>query len=234
MSYNFLPICITYNDDMAQRQTTRRELAPQRERGSSTRRRLIETTARLCKERHGAQLSVAEIAEAAGVFPNQITYHFGSKDSLLVHAAFLAMLHDTRRIERIGRHAADAAAFRRNIARTVLALPSLPLVAGALAIGITRADLAPVIDQHLHLLFRQSERYLSELVDGRGWRVDRPLHQEVRTFWSTALGGALLAHAGAHGTATDLDLAGTLTVVDGRDAIGDESSSRAEESTVAD
>lgn len=203
---------------MAQRQATGEEPARRTERGPSTRRRLIETTARLCKERQGAQLSVAEIADAAGVFPNQITYHFGSKDSLLVHAAFLAMLHDTRRIERIGRNAADAAAFRRNIARTVLALPSLPLVAGALAIGIAKSELAPVIDQHLQLLFRQSERYLDELAGRRGWSVGRPLHREVRTFWSAALGGALLAHAGAQGTAADLDLAGTLTIDDGRDA----------------
>jgi len=193
------------------------EPAPRKERGPSTRRRLVETTARLSKERRGAQLSVAEIADAAGVFPNQITYHFGSKDSLLVHAAFLAMLHDTRRIERIGRNAADAAGFRRNIARTVLALPSLPLVAGALALGITKSELAPVIDQHLQLLFRQSERYLTDLIDDRGWSIGRPLHHEVRTFWSAALGGALLAHAGAQGSAADLDLAGTLTVAERRD-----------------
>ncbi|MGW9413349.1 TetR/AcrR family transcriptional regulator C-terminal domain-containing protein [Arthrobacter cupressi] len=184
------------------------------ERGRATRRRLIETAARLGRERHGVQLSVAEIAKAAGAFPNQVTYYFGSKDSLLVHAAFLALLHDTRRIERIGRQAPDAAAFRRNIARAVLALPSLPSVAGALASGIAKAELAPVVDQHLHLLFRQSERFVSQLVDSRGWSLGRPIDVEARTFWSAALGAALLAHAGAHGTGADLDLAGTLTVHD--------------------
>ncbi|MDQ0239119.1 TetR/AcrR family transcriptional regulator C-terminal domain-containing protein [Arthrobacter bambusae] len=184
------------------------------ERGRATRRRLIETTARLGKERHGAQLSVAEIADAAGVFPNQITYYFGSKDSLLVHAAFLGLLHDTRRIERIGRQAPDAATFRRNIARAVLALPSLPSVAGALAAGIAKAELAPVVDEHLQLLFRQSERFVTQLVGSRGWSLKRPVDVEARTFWSAALGAALLAHAGAHGTGADLDLAGTLTVHD--------------------
>ncbi|MFB7842682.1 TetR/AcrR family transcriptional regulator C-terminal domain-containing protein [Microbacterium sp. NPDC056052] len=183
-------------------------------RGHSTRRRLMETTARLGKEKHGVALSVAEIADAAGVFPNQVTYHFGSKDSLLVHAAFLGLLHDTRRIERIGRRAADPATFRRNISRAVFALPSLPLVAGALAIGIAKAELAPVIDHHLQLLFRQSERFVDGILRSRGWRVGRPLDVEVRTFWSAALGGALLAHAGAQGTGADLDLAGTLTIHD--------------------
>jgi AcrR family transcriptional regulator len=159
-------------------------------------------------------VSVAEIANAAGLFPNQVTYHFGSKDSLLVHAAFLGLLHDTRRIERIGRQAPDAAAFRRNIARAVLAMPSLPSVARALATGISKPELAPVVDQHLQLLFRQSERFVSRLLDSRGWRARRPLDVEARTFWSTALGAVLLVRAGAQGTNDDLDLAGALTIHD--------------------
>ncbi|MFF0428416.1 TetR/AcrR family transcriptional regulator C-terminal domain-containing protein [Streptomyces sp. NPDC004520] len=185
-----------------------------RDRGRATRRRLIETTARLCKERPGAELSVAEIANAADAFPNQVTYYFGSKDSLLVHAAFLGLLHDARRIERIGRQAPDAAAFRRNIARAVLAMPSLPSVARALAAAISRPELAPVVDRHLQLLFRQSEHFVNQLVASRGWKARRPLDVEARTFWSTALGAVLLVRAGAHGTVADLDLAGALTIHD--------------------
>ncbi|MYR57135.1 TetR family transcriptional regulator [Streptomyces sp. SID625] len=188
---------------------------PALDRGRATRRRLIEVTAGLCRERPGAEVSVAEIAKAAGVFPNQVTYYFGSKDSLLVHAAFLGLLHDTRRMERIGHQAPDAAAFRRNIARAVLALPSLPSIARALAAAISKPELAPVVDQHLQLLFRQSERFVSRLVEARGWQVRRPLGVEARTFWSTALGAVLLVRAGAHGTGADLDLAGALTVHDG-------------------
>ncbi|MFB6632148.1 TetR/AcrR family transcriptional regulator C-terminal domain-containing protein [Streptomyces sp. NPDC056362] len=183
-----------------------------RDRGRATRRRLIEATARLCRERPGAELSVAEIADAADAFPNQVTYYFGSKDALLVHAAFLGLLHDARRIERIGRQAPDAAAFRRNTARAVLAMPSLPSVARALAAGISKPELAPVVDRHLQLLFRQSERFVSQILDSRGWQTRRPLGVETRTFWSTALGAVLLVRAGAHGTVTDLDLAGALTI----------------------
>lgn len=165
-------------------------------------------------ERPGAEVGVAEIANAAGVFPNQVTYYFGSKDSLLVHAAFLGMLHDARRIERLGRQAPDAATFRRNIARAVLAMPSLPSVARALAAGISKPELAPVVDRHLQLLFLQSERFVSRLIDSRGWRARRPLDVEIRTFWSTALGAVLLVRAGAHGTVAELDLAGALTIHD--------------------
>ncbi|MCP2267071.1 TetR/AcrR family transcriptional regulator C-terminal domain-containing protein [Promicromonospora thailandica] len=181
-------------------------------RGDATRHRILEATARLCVERQGGDLSVAEIARTAGVFPNQVTYHFGSKDSLLVHAAFLALLHDAERLEKLGAQATDAAAFRRGIARVVLTLPSLPAVARALAAGISRPDLAPVVDRHLQLLFRQSERYVRRLADGRGWATGRPPHVEVRTFWSTALGAMLLARAGVGGTPADLDLASTLTL----------------------
>lgn len=159
-------------------------------------------------------MSVAEIANAAGVFPNQVTYYFGSKDSLLVHAAFLGLLHDARRIERIGRQAPDAATFRRNIARAVLAMPSLPSVTRALAAGISKPELAPVVDEHLQLLFLQSERFVRQLIEKRGWRARRPLNVEARTFWSTALGAVLLVRAGAHGTAGDLDLAGALSIHD--------------------
>ncbi|MEU2563648.1 TetR/AcrR family transcriptional regulator C-terminal domain-containing protein [Streptomyces longispororuber] len=185
-----------------------------RDRGRATRRRLIEATAQLCEERSGAEVSVAEIAHAAGVFPNQVTYYFGSKDSLLVHAAFLGLLHDARRLERLGRQAPDAAAFRRNVARAALAMPSLPSVARALAAAVSRPELAPVVDRHLQLLFRQSERFARRLLDRRGWRARRPLAVEARTFWSTALGAVLLVRAGAHGTVADLDLAGALTIHD--------------------
>jgi AcrR family transcriptional regulator len=184
---------------------------PALERGRSTRYRIIDQTARLCAGRHGAELSVAEIAEAAGVFPNQVTYYFGSKDSLLVHAAFLGLLHDAKQVEPIGFRASDAGAFRADIAGAVLAMPSLPAVARALAAGISRPALAPVVDKHLELLFRQSERYLRRLTRERDWSLDRAPAAEARTFWSAALGSVLLARAGATGVA-ELDLAGTLTI----------------------
>ena len=179
---------------------------------TSTRHRIMSTAAELCVLRKGADVSVAEIAKAAGVYPNQITYHFGSKDSLMVHAAFLGLLHDAKRVEKVGHRAADAAAFRRNTSRAVLAMPSLPSVSRALAAAIARPELSDVVDTHLQLLFRQSERYLRAISTERGWSTERPLALEVRTFWSAALGATLLSRAGVSGNQADLDLAGTLTL----------------------
>ena len=206
---------------MATDPKSRPPLEPAQQRGRSTRYRIIEQTARLYARRPDAEPSVAQIAAAAGVFPNQVTYYFGSKDSLLVHAAFLGLLHDAEAIESVGLRAADAAAFRAEIAHAVLALPSLPSVARALAAGVSRPALAPVVDKHLDLLLRQSARHLRRLMRDRGWSLARTPEVEARTFWSTALGAVLLARAGSADSAdsadstADLDLAGTLTIRDG-------------------
>lgn len=197
---------------MATDPKSRTPLAPTQERGRSTRYRIIEQTARLCAQHPGADPSVAQIAAAADVFPNQVTYYFGSKDSLLVHAAFLGLLHDAEAIESVGFRAADAASFRTEIAQAVLTMPSLPSVARALAAAVSRPALAPVVDKHLDLLFRQSARHLRRLMRERGWALTRTPEIESRTFWSTALGAVLLTRAGSTDTAADLDLAGTLTV----------------------
>jgi len=213
MPYNCYPsFCITYNLTVATGPRLPAPAGSAQERGRSTRYKIIEQTARLCTERQGAEPSVAEIAATAGVFPNQVTYYFGSKDSLLVHAAFLGLLHDAEGIESVGFAASDAATFRTDIARAVLALPSLPSVARALAAGISRPGLAPVVHKHLDLLFRQSERYLRRLARERGWSLDRTPAAEARTFWSAALGAVLLARAGAADSVVNLDLAGTLTI----------------------
>ncbi len=186
----------------------------QKSPGGGTRHRIMSAAAELVADRDGGDPSVAEIAKAAGVYPNQITYHFGSKDSLMVHAAFLGLLHDAKRVEKIGWRAIDAESFRRNTSRAVMAMPSLPSVSRALAAAIARPELSEVVDTHLRLLFQQSERYLQALAAERNWRSERPLALEVRTFWSAALGATLLFRAGLNGRTSDLDLAQTLTLHD--------------------
>lgn len=166
----------------------------------------------LFTQRQLNDVSVSEIARAAGVYPNQVTYYFGSKDSLFIHAAFLALLHDAGRLEPVGYRMKTADAFRGAISRTILSLPSMPTVVQALAVGTAKPDLAGVLGHHLHLLFRQSERYLDDLVRDRSWSLRRPLRVETRTFWSAAFGAVLLAQAGVPGTSAELDLAGTLTI----------------------
>lgn len=185
---------------------------PMRAKGRQTRRRILEEAALLFGQRRLSDVSVNDIARAAGVYPNQVTYYFGSKDSLFIHAAFLALLHDAERIEAVGYRMKTVEGFRSAIARTILALPSMPPVAQAVAIGSANPDLTGALGYYLHLLFRQSERYLETLMSERNWSLNRPLPVETRTFWSTAFGAVLLSRAGVKGSAADLELAGTLTI----------------------
>ncbi|WP_395245308.1 TetR/AcrR family transcriptional regulator C-terminal domain-containing protein [Agromyces sp. MMS24-K17] len=182
--------------------------------GRSTRNHILVTTSRLTVDARSPDPSVADIARAAGVFPNQITYHFGSKQALLVDAAFLGLLYDAARVEQVGRRAPSAAVFRRNIARAILSMPALPVVARVLASESAKPQVGETIDGHMQLLFRHSERYVRELAAARGWVTERSLPVEIRTFWSTAIGAVLLARAGVSGTRADIDLAGTLTIHD--------------------
>ncbi|WP_368665771.1 TetR/AcrR family transcriptional regulator C-terminal domain-containing protein [Pseudarthrobacter sp. AG30] len=61
--------------------------------------------------------------------------------------------------------------------------------------GISRDHLAPVVNQHLDLLFRQPGRYFARLLRQRGWETERPISTEVRTYWRAALGAVLLSQA---------------------------------------
>ncbi|GAA4777382.1 TetR/AcrR family transcriptional regulator C-terminal domain-containing protein [Citricoccus nitrophenolicus] len=185
---------------------------PVRAKGKQTRRRILEEAAVLFGKHQLSDVSVSTIARAAGVYPNQVTYYFGSKDALLIHSAFFALLHDAERLEAAGYRMQTVEGFKSVMARTILALPSMRLVAQAVATGNANPGLAGTLGYYLHLLFRQSERYLQTLIGERNWSHKRPLTVEVRTFWSTAFGAVLLSRAGVRGSALDLDLAGTLTI----------------------
>ncbi|MGL3199376.1 MULTISPECIES: TetR/AcrR family transcriptional regulator C-terminal domain-containing protein [Curtobacterium] len=175
-------------------------------RGSATRARIIAATAGLLAAGGSTDVTVSGIARAAGVYPNQITHHFGSKDRLVLDAAFTLFLRDTSRMQVAGRRVGSPEAFRSLLARTTLTMPSLPLVVAALSAGgLERST------HLLGLLFRQSERYLERIADDRDW-VLGPVQRDVRTFWSAAFGAALLRAAGGAGAPEDVDLAATLSI----------------------
>lgn len=175
-------------------------------RGTATRARIIAATAGLLAAGGSTDVTVSGIARAAGVYPNQITHHFGSKDRLVLDAAFTLFLRDTSRMQTAGRRVGSPDAFRSLLARTTLAMPSLPLVVAALGAGGRERSA-----QLLALLFRQSERYLGRVATERGWDGGS-LHRDVRTFWSAAFGAALLRAAGGTGGPEDVDLAAVLSI----------------------
>ncbi|MBF9129169.1 TetR family transcriptional regulator [Plantactinospora sp. S1510] len=185
---------------------------PPRARGRRTRSQILEQAAALFAERGFDAVSVAEIATSAGAHPNQITYYFGSKDALFVHAAFMLLLREAERLEPVGRRRHTPESFRSALARTALALPAVPIAVQAMSITRRRPELRPVAEQNLALLFRKARQYLTAILDRRDWVIDRPADVEARTFWSTVLGARLISESGFGGHSDDIDLAGVLTV----------------------
>ena len=185
---------------------------PARTRGRRTRAAILEQAVALFARRGMDDVSLAEVAEAAGVFPSQITYYFASKPALFVHSAFALLLRDAERLERVGRRQRTPEAFRTALARAALALPSVPLVTQALAVAAHRPELQAAVQRDLTLLFRSAQRYLEQVLAERDWAIDRAPDVETRTFWSTVLGARLVSESGFGGRSADLDVAGVLTV----------------------
>ncbi|WP_326557856.1 TetR/AcrR family transcriptional regulator C-terminal domain-containing protein [Micromonospora sp. NBC_01796] len=186
--------------------------APPRDRGRRTRGLILEQAAALFAARGYDGVGVAEIAAAAGAHANQITYYFGSKDALFVHTAFRLLLRDAARLEPVGRRQRTPEAFRTAMARTALALPAVPTAVRAMSITRQRPELRPLAEQSLTLLFGKAQRYLTTILERRGWEIDRPADVETRTFWSAVLGARLISESGFGGRSDEIDLAGVLTV----------------------
>lgn len=183
-------------------------------RGAETRRRIREAAMALFRERRPADVTVGEIASSAGVYPNQITHHFGSKDALYVDAAFALLLRDTERLQAAGRRASTPDALRRALARTALSMPSTTAVVGALALARGNESVQPVLQNALAVLFRQSDRYLSKELAKHGWTTDQGVERATKTFWSAVFGAVLISQAGYPGGPSDIDVAATLVIRD--------------------
>jgi AcrR family transcriptional regulator len=182
-------------------------------RGTATRARILAATAGLLSAGGQRSLTVSEIARAAGVYPNQITHHYGSKDRLVLDAAFALFLRDTTRLQAAGRRATGAEQFREVLARTALTMPSTVTVVHALASTGNDTAQRERVRLLLAILFRQSERYLERVIREHGWTSAKGADRDARTFWSAVFGATLLTSAGVAGNPSDLDLAATLSVV---------------------
>ncbi|NMO51776.1 TetR family transcriptional regulator [Actinoplanes sp. TBRC 11911] len=185
---------------------------PVREKGRRTRTHIL-TSAMALFARDGLEaVSVANIARDAGVFPHQITYYFGSKDGLFVHAALGSLMREALRLEPLGLRQRTPEMFRSAISRAALAMRSVPGAVQAMSISRFRPELHPVAEKHLELFFRRAQSYLEAVLLKNGWSIDRTPGVETRTFWSAVLGARLISESGYGGTPSDMDLAGILTV----------------------
>lgn len=160
-----------------------------RESGKATRSTVLRAATEMFVE-HGERVSVAQIAERADVFPNQITYYFGSKEQLFVEVACAAVL-------RAGRHAEEAAAQATTIRDYVgLLIGSLlgaearniELFTTAMLLAGRRPDMRTTITDTLHTLHERGEAALMTTLVRTGWQLRTSITVEAKAFWSAVFG----------------------------------------------
>src|SRR4051795_2826038 len=91
--------------------------------GQQTRRALLDAAASLFAERGLAGVSQSDIALAAGTFPSQVTYYFGSKEALFVEAACRGVLRAAAEVERAGERQRTPRTYVRAMVPTALRAP---------------------------------------------------------------------------------------------------------------
>jgi len=159
--------------------------------GQQTRRALLDAAAPLFTQRGLAGVSQADIAQAAGTFPSQVTYYFGSKEALFVEAACRGVLRAATEVERAGERTRTPRTYVRAMVRTALASPALLTFAEAALLVRRREDLAPRVRETFARLHAEGERAVVENLVKRGWQIRAHPAEEARGFWAAILGVAL-------------------------------------------
>jgi AcrR family transcriptional regulator len=159
--------------------------------GQQTRRALLDAAATLFDGRGIADVSAAEIARAAGTFPSQVTYYFGSKEALFVESACRGVLYAARDVERAAMRTRTPRSYVRAVVTAALASPALLSFAEAALLVRRRPDLAPLVRETFARLHDEAERAVLESLHRRGWQLRSDAATEARGFWAAILGVVL-------------------------------------------
>ena len=159
--------------------------------GRQTRRALLDAAGGLFGDRGLADVSTAEIARAAGAFPSQVTYYFGSKEALFVEAACRGVLRAASEVEQAGESKRSPRSYVRAVVHTALDSPALLRFVEAALLVHTRDDLAPRVHETFERLHTEAERAIGENLAARGWVIRAEPAAEARGFWASILGVAI-------------------------------------------
>lgn len=162
-----------------------------RETGRRMRSRLLDAAVAAFKSRGLAGVSVAEIAEAAGAFPSQVTYYFRTKEALFVEAACREVLYVAAGAEQAASGATSGTDYNRRLVEAVIGTPGLALFVEALSLTRRRQDLAPLIARTFERLHAEGDRAYAATRARRGWSGAEDPGVAARRFWTLALGVAL-------------------------------------------
>jgi AcrR family transcriptional regulator len=162
-----------------------------REGGRRMRSALLDAAIPLFREKGLSGVSVAEIAEAAGGYPNQITYYFRSKEALFVEGACRDVLYLAQRMEDAAARAREGESYTRALVEAVMGDDALGLFVEAMALTRRRQDLAPLIARTFERLHAEGDRAYGDVKSRRGWTGGDEPRVSARRFWTLAIGLAL-------------------------------------------
>lgn len=162
-----------------------------REPGKRMRSRLLDAAVELFKARGASGVSVAEIANAAGAYPSQVTYYFRTKEALFVEASCREMLYVARQAELAAAGAVSGSDYNRRLVEAVIGSPGLALFVEALSLVRRRQDLAPLIERTFERLHAEGDRAYADARRQKGWAEAGSAATAARRFWTLALGVAL-------------------------------------------
>ncbi|MDL9938920.1 TetR/AcrR family transcriptional regulator C-terminal domain-containing protein [Gordonia sp. ABSL1-1] len=157
--------------------------------GKSTRAALLRAATEVFTE-HGETASVAQVCRHAEVFPNQVTYYFGSKEQLFVEVACAAVLRAGRHAENAARQAATVREYTHELVSTLLGpqARNVELFTTAMMIVSRRNDLREHITDTLRILHDRADAALIATLMRTGWQLYSPIDVETKAFWSAIFG----------------------------------------------
>ncbi|MCA2012192.1 TetR family transcriptional regulator [Cereibacter sphaeroides] len=158
-----------------------------------TRSLLLEAAIERFAEKGFDATSVAEIAQAAGAYPNQVTHHFGGKEALFVEAASRMMLRAAKKAEQRTRRSETPEDHARGLISYLLGPGSsaIMLFAEAMLMARRREALQAIIGETMEILRVEGEAAMVDTLMRTGWKVRTTPEMITRGFWSAIFGLAL-------------------------------------------
>lgn len=163
--------------------------------GRRTRSLILDAANDLFRASGPGAVSIADIAGAAGVFPSQITYYFGTKEALFVEAACRAVLYVARAAETHAQRQLTPPAYTRALVESVMHDESIGFFVEAMVLTRRRPDLAALIARTTERLHAEGLRAYAATIDRHGWRSRADVATSARRFWAIAIGVAIEGQA---------------------------------------
>jgi AcrR family transcriptional regulator len=178
-----------------------------RSAGKQMRSLLLDAAAQMFVNNGLAGVSLAQIAEQAGAHPSQVSYYFGSKESLFVEAACREVLHVASKAEQAAGKARTVKAYRDALVREVVPSHGLTLFLEALVLGRRQPQFTPLITRTIDRLHHEGTRAYIEACTRRDWPVSEGPAETARRYWAIVFGVSLRdAAMGADGRTTALEV----------------------------